>query len=458
MDLKNKRVTVLGAGISGAYSVRLLFNCGAKVFLSENRKKEATKEYPGIMPEQIEKEYGGHSKRVLESDLIVISPGIPLDIPILKEAKTKGISVIGEIELAFPFIKAPIVAITGANGKTTTTTLTGKIFSDSGKKTIVGGNIGMPLCSFINEDLSWDKAEIVVSEISSFQLETIVDFRPKISMMLNVSDNHLDRYNSFEEYVQAKEMIFKNQTKDDFAVLNMDCDRVFEMKDKTKARKVFFSLKKEVTEGLFLKNKTIISRIAGKEQEICNISDTNLMGSHNVENIMAASAAGLILGLSPESIRRTLKEFKGLEHRIEFVKEVKGVKYVNDSKATNVDAIMRALESMGGPESKVGLIMGGRYKGGDFGALVPLIREKVKNVVLIGEARDIIEKFLLAKDNSMKEKIKQASSMADAVKKAGESLGKTGFVLLSPGCSSFDMFKDYKERGKIFKEEVLKIR
>jgi len=458
MELKNKKVAVLGAGISGAYSVRLLFNCGAKVFLSESRKKEVTKEYSGIMPDQIEKEYGGHSKRVLESDLIVISPGIPLDIPILKEAKAKGISIIGEIELAFPFIKAPIVAITGANGKTTTTTLMGKIFSDSGKKTIVGGNIGMPLCSFINEDTTWDKAEIVVSEISSFQLETIIDFKPKVSMTLNVSDNHLDRYNSFEEYVQAKEMIFKNQTENDFAVLNMDCGRVFEMKDKTKAHKIYFSIKNEVKEGLFLRDKTIISRIAGKEQELCNISDTNLLGSHNVENIMAASAAGLILGVSVESIKRTLKEFKGLENRIEFVKEVNGIKYINDSKATNVDAIMRALESVGNSESQVGLIMGGRYKGGDFGLLAPLIREKVKNVVLMGESKDIIEKLLLAKDSSVKEKIKKISNMADAVEKAGESLGKTGFVLLSPGCSSFDMFKDYKERGKIFKEEVLKIR
>jgi len=457
MDLRNKKVSVLGMGASGIYSSALLVRLGARVLLSDIKKKE---EFGGGLeeiPEGVETEFGGHTERVLDSDLIVVSPGIPLDVPILRKAEEKKILTIGEIELAFHYISAPIVAVTGTNGKTTTTTLIGEILKAGGKRVGVGGNIGEPLCKFALPLSGAQVPEVIVAEISSFQLETIMDFRPKVAIVLNITANHLDRYFSMEYYIKAKARIFLNQQKQDFAVLNGDCVNTMSLRKNLKATQVIFSRIYEPDTGVFIRNGKIVSRIF-KEEVICDSFRIKLPGLHNLENALAATAAGVLFEVKPDAISGVLREFRGLEHRIEFVREVKGVKFINDSKATTVDAVMRAVESVGRPgiESVI-LIAGGRYKGGDFGILGSLVRERVKKVLILGEARQQIKEMLLKSTPSLSFKIEEVSDMEEAVKRAFAVATGGDCVLLSPGCSSFDMFKDYKERGRVFKEEVWKL-
>jgi len=473
MLFSGKKVAVLGMGESGIYASRLLHNLGAKVLLSDVKKKEDVKNPP---PAFLEIEYGGHSFRVLEAEVIVVSPGIPMDVPIIKKAREKKIPIMGELELAFNYITSPIIAITGTAGKSTTTTLVGKMLEEDGRKVIVGGNIGNPLCSFFDEKGKWMDADVVVSEVSSFQLETIKKFRPKVATILNISINHLDRHSNFEEYIKAKERIMENQKKDDFSVLNMDCPHAFSLKSRTEARIIYFSriqnpakssppflLSQESRggevgsvgeEGVFVRNGRIVTRFEGKENFVCDIAKIKLPGNHNLENILAAIASTLIFNVRKESITKVLKEFSGLEHRFEFADEIGGIKFINDSKATTIDSVLKALESINLP---VILIAGGRYKGGDFGELVDFIKKNLKYIVLIGEAKDKIKKQLIGRDSLIEEKIREANSMGEAVRMAKDFASAGEYVLLSPGCSSFDMFQDYKERGKIFKEEVKKL-
>lgn len=450
IEFKGKKVAILGMGESGISASRLLRGLGASVLLSEKKNKEDIREKTEI-PEGVETEYGGHSRKIIDAEIIIVSPGVMSNIPILKEAKEKGIPVIGEIELAFYYIPVPIIAITGTNGKTTTTTLIGKIFEEDGRKVIVGGNIGKPLCSFINTDGSFRGVDVVVAEVSSFQLETIKEFRPKVAVILNISENHLDRYATLREYVEAKERILQNQKIEDFAVLSMDSKLVSSLSKKTRARVILFTRKCEPKEGVFVRDGRIISKIAGKENLICDISDIMLVGEHNLENVLAAVASTSIFNIRLESILKVLKEFSGLEHRFEFVREINKVKFINDSKATNIDAVLRALESINSP---VILIAGGRYKGGDFGMLGKLMSERLKYIILVGEAKDIIKKSLTKHNLLLASKIKEAGSIKEAVKIAYQLAIAGDCVLLSPGCSSFDMFRDYRERGRIFKEEV----
>ena len=458
VEFKNKKVAVLGMGVSGVYAARLLHNLGARVILSESKKREDTEEKPGIVPGDVEMEFGGHSDRVAESDVIVVSPGVPLNIPVLEKARAGRIPIIGELELASCFIPVPIIAITGTNGKTTTTTLIGKIFEADNRKVVVGGNIGEPLCSFINPDGSWTKAEIVVSEVSSFQLETIDKFRPKVAAVLNITEDHLDRYAKLEDYAEAKERILKNQKPEDFAVLNMDCPRTFSLAVRAKARIIPFSRKSVPQEGVFVRDGKIMAKISGEENFICNVADIRLQGVHNLENVLAAIAATFILNVRKENIAKVLKEFPGLEHRLEFAAEAKGVKFIDDSKATNVDAVLRALESVGQTDTRsIILIAGGRDKGGDYSLLGKLIENRVKYLLLLGEAKDKIRKTLIHCNPQLTSRVKEVKDMKEAVRTAYRLASKGDCVLLSPACSSFDMFRDYKERGRIFKEEIRRL-
>ena len=353
----------------------------------------------------------------------------------------KGIEVMGELELGVRFCKGRIIGVTGTNGKSTTVTLIAEIFKANGCRALVAGNIGNPICSLAGTVKAED---IVVLEVSSFQLETIKDFKPFISVVLNLTPDHLDRYNgSFSRYLRVKKRIFTNQDREDFAVLNRDDNEVRNLSSQTKARAVFFSQDEELGEGAFLKEGRITVRWEGKETSILPLEETGL---HNSENALAATVVATILGVRAVGIGQGLRGFSGLEHRVEFVKEIKGVKFINDSKGTNVGAVEKSLESLTGP---VLLIAGGRDKGADYSVLKKSVQQRVKALVLLGEAKTKIKKSLAGIVP-----IKEVDSMEEAVK-LSHSLAQPGdTVLLSPACSSFDMFKNFEERGRVFKEAV----
>ena len=382
-------------------------------------------------------------------DLVVISPGVPTNAIPARYVDRKDGEVIGEVELAYRFLKGRIVGITGSNGKTTTTTLIGELLKNSSIETQVGGNIGTPLLSLAetSTENSW-----TVVELSSFQLETIKDFRPNVAICLNVTPNHLDRYDSFTDYAAAKHRIFMNQTADDVAILNADDKITAGWAAGLKANVVLFSVKQELDEGVFLRGRDLVCRANGKEKVLTTRNEIFLRGLHNVENVLASLAAGLASGASPESMRETVRGFKGVEHRIEFVEEINGVKFYNDSKATSVDATLKALEAMNENDGKTVLLLGGRGKNAPYAPLIESIEKNVRSLVLIGEDADNIESQL--KDHS---EIIRADSMADAVKKSFEAAKNGDVVLLAPACASFDMFKSFEERGTIFKAEVRKL-
>ncbi|MGB7865181.1 MAG: UDP-N-acetylmuramoyl-L-alanine--D-glutamate ligase, partial [Candidatus Sulfotelmatobacter sp.] len=324
-------------------------------------------------------ETGGHGERTFRGqDLIVVSPGVPVDAPLLVQARALGEPVIGEIELAAQFLPGPIVAITGSNGKTTTTSLTGEILTAGGLPTLVGGNIGTPAISLAERA----KAEtVIVLEVSSFQLETIEAFRPKVAVVLNVTPDHLDRHRTLETYVNAKARIFENQRGEDFAVLNEDDPTCVTMAGRTRARVFWFSRQKEVKQGAWVREGNILFRDGERQREIMQVSEVPLKGAHNLENVLAAVCAGALMGCEPEKIRQAVREFKAVEHRLEYVATIRGVDYNNDSKATNVDATIKALESF---PANVHLILGGKDKGSDYTVLNELLRQRVKRVYTIG--------------------------------------------------------------------------
>jgi len=361
----------------------------------------------------------------------------------------RGCEVIGEVELAFRFMRGRIVGITGSNGKTTTTALISELLKNAGIPTQVGGNIGTPLLSLAetSTDDGW-----TVAELSSFQLETIVDLRPNVAVCLNVTPNHLDRYDGFNEYALAKRRLFMNQGPADVAILNADDEITASWANGLKASVVMFSVKSELNEGLFLRANELIFRAGGNEQVLTTRGEIFLRGLHNVENVLAAFAAGLACGASPESMRETVREFKGVEHRIEFVAEFDGVKFYNDSKATSVDATSKALEALAGGDGRTVLILGGRGKNAPYAPLIPLIESSVRALVLVGEDADNIESQLAGHAQ-----VFRADSIDDAVAKGFEAAVKGDVVLLAPACASFDMFKSFEERGTVFKNAVRKV-
>lgn len=450
MEVTGKQITIIGMAKSGLAAAEFLASRGAKVLVSDSKPAEKlASEINFLNSHNINSETGGHSKNgLLNADLIIVSPGVPLEIAPLVEARNAGKKLIGEIELASLFLQGKIIGITGSNGKTTTTALTGQVLSDAGFYTQVGGNIGTPLISLV-ENSKNDGFTVV--ELSSFQLESTEKLRLKVAALLNITPNHLDRYKSFNDYAEAKRRIFLNQQTDDFAVLNADDELVSSMANSTAAEKIFFSRKKELATGVFLRGDEIIYRDKDAQEQVLLSSrkDVRLRGSHNLENVMVALAIGVALNASIASMRNTIADFRGIEHRLEPVAEIKGVHFVNDSKATSVDAAIKAVEAFPG---NLLLILGGKDKGSDYSPLRPLIAERVKHLILIGAASDKIEAAL-----SGICPITRASTMGDAVEK-GFALAQTGdTVLLAPACSSYDMFDNFEQRGQVFKAEVAKL-
>jgi UDP-N-acetylmuramoylalanine--D-glutamate ligase len=454
MELKNKRVLVVGLGRSGVSSAIFLQEHGAKVIVSDSKAEaQLQKEVPALLDRGISIETGSHGERTFrDQDLIVVSPGVPSDQPQLQHARTLGIPVIGEVELAFRFLKGKVLAITGSNGKTTTTTLVGEILAKSGKKTLVGGNIGTPVISLAGQSTS---DTMVVLEVSSFQLESIEQFCPWIAAILNITPDHLDRHHTFEAYVAAKARIFEKQhavradekqQPGDFAVLNADDPTCVALQNKVKGTLLWFSRRQRVENGAFLNGDQIIFRENGQEQPVLIRSDIQLKGEHNLENVLAAVAMTMVAGCTPQQVRQAVKEFRAVEHRLELVSTINGVTFYNDSKATNVDATVKALESF---PANIHIILGGKDKGSDYTVLNPLLRERVKRAYLIGAASDKIAQHL---QNSTT--VVRSGTLERAVHQAFDSAKPGDVVLLAPACASFDQFENYEHRGRVFKTLV----
>jgi UDP-N-acetylmuramoylalanine--D-glutamate ligase len=446
MELKNKRVLVVGLGRSGVASAFFLQDRGAKVTVSDEKSQaQLQNEIASLLDRGVSIETGQHGERTFrDQDLIVVSPGVPSDQPQLQRARSLGIPVIGEVELAFRFLQGRVIAITGSNGKTTTTTLTGEILAKSGKKTLVGGNIGTPVISLVNQS---SKDALVVLEISSFQLETIQQFRPWIAAILNITPDHLDRHRTFQAYVDAKARLFENQLAGDFAVLNADDPACVAIQQRVKAGLLWFSRKQPVEDGCFVKDDQIVFRHNGREQSVLNRRDIQLKGAHNLENVLAAVTMTMLAGCEPDQIRKAVSEFRAVEHRLELVATVNGVAFYNDSKATNVDATVKALESFPG---QIHLILGGKDKGSDYTVLNRLLRDRVKRVYLIGAASEKI-----ASQISGAAPLEHSGTLERAVRRASENASPGDVVVLAPACASFDQFENYEHRGRVFKELVL---
>ena len=445
MDVKGKRILVVGLGKSGVASALFLQARGARVTVSDAKAEDQLRhEIPALLDQGITVESGGHGERTFrDQDLIVLSPGVPADAPQVGQARSRGVPVIGEIELASRFLKGHLVAITGSNGKTTTTTLAGEVISMGGYETLVGGNIGTPAISLVAESTA-DTYNVL--EVSSFQLETIESFHPEIAVILNITPDHLDRHRSFRAYVAAKARIFELQRESDFAVLNAGDKTCLEVADRIRAQTRWFSRSSEVKSGAYVKGGKIFWKDEDGEQEVLPVSEVPLKGAHNLENVLAAVCVGRLVGCENHRIRRAVQEFKAVEHRLEFVANVNGVDYYNDSKATNVDATTKALESF---PSGIHIILGGKDKGSDYSVLSPLLKERARRVYTIGAAAEKIASQLQGACD-----IVSAETLEAAVRKAAESAAAGDVVLLAPACASFDQFENYEHRGRVFKQAV----
>lgn len=443
LRLRGAKVAVLGAARSGVAVAKLLQRHDARVLISDIQPVECFgNDFFRGLSNDIEVEFGGHSDRVLQSDLICISPGIPTSIPILQKAQGLGVPIVGELEVASWFSRAPIIAITGSNGKTTTTTLTGSIFKRHFDRVIVGGNIGNP---FAAELLEQPDPQICILEVSSFQVETIVNFHPQFTVITNLSPNHLDRYPDFETYVAAKMDITKNLEQDDVLIYNADDSYLSEQASRLSVRKIPFSNNLELDYGAFWEENRILIRLE-KEHSI-ELSSYKLKGPHNRYNMVVAALLSVLNDISPDDIKEELQNFPGVQHRLEQVAQIDGITFVNDSKATTVSSLQYALQSF---RERIVLIAGGIDKGGDFAALNPLLKQKVRAAVVIGRAAARMKE---AWGNTVP--VKAAPTLEDAVTTAYRSAQKGDVVLLSPACSSFDMFKDYEDRGNRFKRIVM---
>jgi UDP-N-acetylmuramoylalanine--D-glutamate ligase len=444
MELKDKKILVVGLARTGVAVTRFLALQGAQVTVTDMREEEELSEWLEQLADlDVGFELGRHVPySFLMADLIVVSPGVPMDIKPLAMARSQKRRVVSEVELASWFIDAPMIAITGTNGKTTTTTLTGEIFRACGFTTFVGGNIGRPLIELAS---SGEPVERVVVELSSFQLEGVESFRPKVAVLLNLTEDHLDRYESFQQYIDAKMRIFENQTADDFAVLNMDDPLVAACAGKLSARLFPMSRLHELQEGISYRDGFITFSHQGKVLRF-GTEGFRLKGVHNLDNIMASLAATLLLRCDGDCAYQAVSSFKGLPHRMEFVAEIGGVSWYEDSKGTNVGSVVKSLESF---DSNITLIAGGKDKGGSYEPLAPLVGSRVSHLILIGEARARLNEALGSLTDTH-----LAGSLEEAVALARSLATPGGVVLFSPACSSFDMFKDYEERAERFKALV----
>ncbi|MEP6592198.1 MAG: UDP-N-acetylmuramoyl-L-alanine--D-glutamate ligase [Acidobacteriota bacterium] len=443
--VEGKRVTVVGAARSGVAAAELLVRRGATVTLTDLRPTiddEARLRAAGVAVE-----LGGHLENTLRgADLIVTSPGVPPLQPALDAARQAGVEVVGELELASRWLRGRVVAITGTKGKSTTTTLAGRMLEAAGRRVLVGGNIGVALSAQV-DDSTDDTIHVV--EVSSFQLEATVSFRPWIAVLLNFSPDHLDRHAGVEDYAAAKARIFANQSADDWAVLNADDPAALAIAGGIRAQRLPFSLNAALADGVVIEGGTIVRRSAAGRQPLVPLASIRLIGRHLVADVMAAAAVASLAGVDAEAMTRAVEGFAGLEHALEPAGEVAGVRFVNDSKATNIEAARRAVESL---DDGLVVILGGRFKGGDFADLLEPLRLRRASVVAIGEARPLIAAALGAGLA-----VHQAADMSAAVRTAFASAGPGHTVVLAPACSSFDMFRDYAERGRVFKQEVLRL-
>jgi UDP-N-acetylmuramoylalanine--D-glutamate ligase len=452
MELKGKKVLVVGLGKSGLAAALFLRRQGAVVTVSDVRSAEdLAKEIPALIDEGIAVEAGGHGLLTFRrQDLIVVSPGVPLDTPELAQVRKFGLPVIGEIEMAARYLRGKVLAITGSNGKTTTTSLCGEILKAGKLPVQVGGNIGVPVIAMVEEsrDDGWS-----VLEVSSFQLETTDKFRPRIAVILNITPDHLDRHGSFESYTAAKERIFARQTPDDALVLNADDEGSKGAAGRAQGtggpRVYWFSRTKVVRQGAFVHEGSIMFRESeqAKGEAVMKVSEIPLKGAHNVENVLAAVCAARLAGVGAAAIRQAAMGFKAVEHRLEFVATINGVDYYNDSKATNVDASMKAIASFAGG---IHLILGGKDKNSDYRQMRAILMERVKAVYTIGAAAEKIHTHIEGAAP-----IVSAGTLEEAVSRAGDAARPGEIVLLAPACSSFDQFENYEHRGQVFKEAVL---
>ena len=437
-----KKVLIIGMARSGISSAKILKSLGVDVFISDRKTNLDDSERETLEKLNIPYELGKHTLENFKNfDVIVTSPGVPIDSPSLKYAFENNIKVISEIELAHLLTKTPILAITGSNGKTTTTSLIYDIMRLEFDNVACGGNIGYPLI-----ELSLENHKYLIAEISSFQLETIETFKPKVALLLNIYENHLDRHKTMDVYIDTKKRIFMNQDTNDFAILNADDENL--NFDGLKSNIIPFSTKKKLDNGVFVENGKIVSNINNKYLEIIDIKDIPLLGQHNIENCVAATAVCLSVNVKPENIRMGIKNFKAITHRLETVEIINDVRFINDSKSTNYTSSIKAIESF---ENNLILILGGRDKGGNFEPLAQKIKEKVKTVILQGEAKEHFKDELL-KNNY--ENIYLENDLNLAVIKAFNIAKKGDTVLFSPACTSFDMFSNYEERGEFFKKYV----
>ena len=443
-ELRGKRVLVVGLARTGLAAALFCAARGAKVTATDARtENEIGEAIAPLRTAGVSLELGGHRENAfLEQDLIVPSPGVPADAPLLQAARAKGVAIWSEVELADRFLKGRLIGITGSNGKTTTTSLIEHILKGAGFSTILAGNIGTPLISRV-EQTSDDT--ITVAELSSFQLELIETFRPNISVFLNLTPDHLDRHHTLEEYGRAKARIFENQTEVDCAVLNAD-DPATTSLAPAKPRVYWFSRKQRVVEGALVQENEIVFRDDGEEEGVLNLREIPLAGAHNVENVLAAVAAARLAGAEPMAIAKGVRSFAGVEHRLEFVAEIGGVRYYNDSKATNVDATVKALEAFHG---RILIVLGGKDKGSDYTVLQRPLREKAILALLIGAAAEKIEKQITGSVA-----IERAGTIERAVEIASHAARPGDVVLLAPACASFDQFQNYEHRGRVFKELV----
>ena len=455
--VQGKKATVIGGARSGLAVARLLAEAGADVFLTEQgAATQGLKE--ALRRADVRYEFGGHTARALDADFFAISPGVPSTVPLVQQAVRNGTAVYSEIEVASWFCQAPIVAITGTNGKTTTTSLIGHILRTSGRETVVAGNIGYPFADYVRGLTS---ESVAVLEVSSFQLDHIDTFRPRVSVLLNITPDHLDRYgHDFNRYAQSKFRLFENQRAGDVLIYNHDDGPGREsvlrpyielIQARLSLTALPFSLTTELERGAFLRDDALVLRINQQEDILMpreKLART-LPGRHNLYNSLAAAMAARVMEVRSEVVRESLASFEGVPHRLEFVREIEGVRYVNDSKATNVNAVWYALESFNEP---IVLIAGGRDKGNDYGSLKGLVRQKVRGVVAIGESAEKVERELGAAAHAV-----HARSMEAAIQQAADLAEPGDVVLLSPACASFDMFENYEDRGDTFKRLVMSL-
>jgi len=439
---------VVGLARTGVAVANLLTELGCKVTVSDVKDPFQLKENISKLKGDVALDLNHHTEKFfLEADLIVVSPGVRMDIPPLVKAREKGLRIISEIELVFLLSPVPFIAITGTNGKSTTTSLIGGMLKRCKKKFILGGNIGYPLAEEILE--SKDK-DFIVAEISTFQLEGISEFKPFIGIILNISPDHLDRHRDYREYIALKKRLYMNQEESDYLILNYDDPLLMGLKSEVPSKVVFFSKKIMAERGIYIDREEIFWNDNNKKRKIGQLGDLGELGRRNIENVLASLATGLILNLNREEMLRSIRVFSGLPHRLEFVRDIDGVKFINDSKGTNVGAVIKSLNSFSEP---IILIAGGKDKGSDYRPLKRYIKGKVKSVIIFGEAKDKIKEVLNGECE-----VNLVENLQDAVKKSFKMAVSGDVVLLSPACASFDMFRDFEERGNQFKEIVRRIR